>query len=189
MIDVSLDLTTLADGYDGGGLSVTTVMEAVLARIEDAGDDHVWIYRCPTAEVMGQAVFLDALTREQAAALPLFGIPFAVKDNIDVAGCRRRRAALISLTCRTYVPRGPEPAGCRRHPDRKDQPGPVRHRPRRCSLALRSSPQSVRRALYSRRIKLGLGGRGVLRAGQLRARHRYGGLRSRPGRLQQHRRA
>src|ERR671910_1927239 len=86
MIDVSLDLTTLADGYDGGGLSVTTVMEAVLARIEDAGDDHVWIYRCPTAEVMGRAVFLDALTREQAAALPLFGVPFAVKDNIDVAG-------------------------------------------------------------------------------------------------------
>ena len=86
MIDVSLDLTTLANGYDGGALSVTTVMETVLARIEDAGDDHVWIYRCPTAEVMGRAVFLDALTREQAVTMPLFGVPFAVKDNIDVVG-------------------------------------------------------------------------------------------------------
>ena len=86
MIDVSLDLTTLANGYDGGALRVTTVMETVLARIEDAGDDHVWISRCCAEEVMGRAALLDALTREQAAALPLFGVPFAVKDNIDVAG-------------------------------------------------------------------------------------------------------
>ena len=86
MIDVSLDLTTLANGYDGGTLRVTTVMETVLARIEAAGDDHVWISRCCAEEVMGRAALLDAMTREQAAALPLFGIPFAVKDNIDVAG-------------------------------------------------------------------------------------------------------
>src|SRR3954471_5075745 len=86
MIDVSLDLTTLASGYDAGAFRVSTVMETVLARIEAAGDDHVWISRCGTAEVMGRAALLDAMTREQAAALPLFGIPFAVKDNIDVAG-------------------------------------------------------------------------------------------------------
>ena len=188
MIDVSLDLTTLANGYDGGALSVTTVMETVLARIEDAGDDHVWIYRCSTAEVMGRAALLDALTREQAAALPLFGIPFAVKDNIDVAGM-------------------PTTAGC---PD-------FAYMPERTSPVVQSlldagailigktnldqfatglvgvrSPygvpaQSVRRALCPRRIKLRFGGRGVLRAGQLRARHRYGGIRARPGRLQQHR--
>src|SRR4051794_19818139 len=86
MIDISLDLTTLANGYDGGALRVTTVMETVLARIEAAGDDHVWISRCCAEEVMGRAARLDAMTREQAASLPLFGIPFAVKDNIDVAG-------------------------------------------------------------------------------------------------------
>jgi allophanate hydrolase len=86
MIDTSLDLTTLADGYDSGALSVTAVMETVLARIEAAGDDHVWIARCCAEEVLGRAARLDALSREQAAALPLFGVPFAVKDNIDVAG-------------------------------------------------------------------------------------------------------
>ena len=79
MIDVSLDLTTLANGYDGGALRVTTVMETVLARIEDAGDDHVWISRCCAEEVMGRAARLDAMTPEQAASLPLYGIPFAVK--------------------------------------------------------------------------------------------------------------
>ncbi|MGF7210917.1 allophanate hydrolase [Skermanella aerolata] len=86
MIDTSLDLTTLADGYDSGVLSVTAVMETVLARIEAAGDDHVWIARCCAEEVLGRAARLDAMPREEAAALPLFGIPFAVKDNIDVAG-------------------------------------------------------------------------------------------------------
>ena len=60
-------------------------METVLARIEAAGD-HVWISRCCAEEVMGRAAHLDAMTRKQAASLPLFGIPFAVKDNIDVAG-------------------------------------------------------------------------------------------------------
>src|SRR3954452_8083727 len=86
MIDISLDLTTLANGYAGGALRVTTVMETVLARIGEAGDDHVWISRCCAEEVMGRAARLDAMTREQTASLPLFGIPFAVKDNIDVAG-------------------------------------------------------------------------------------------------------
>src|SRR4051794_452166 len=86
MVDLSLDLTTLARGYADGSLSVATVMKTVLARIEAAGDDRVWISRCCWEEVIGRAEALDGMTREQAASLPLFGIPFAVKDNIDVEG-------------------------------------------------------------------------------------------------------
>src|SRR4051812_23343126 len=86
MVDLSLDLTTLARGYADGSLGVATVMKTVLARIEAAGDDHVWISRCCQDEVMGRAEALDSMTHEQAASLPLFGIPFAVKDNIDVEG-------------------------------------------------------------------------------------------------------
>src|SRR3954469_16200171 len=86
MVDLSLDLTTLARGYADGSLSVATVMKTVLARIEAAGDDRVWISRCCQEEVIGRAEALDGMTREQAASLPLFGIPFAVKDNIDVEG-------------------------------------------------------------------------------------------------------
>ena len=67
MIDTSLDLTTLADGYDSGALSVTAVMETVLARIEAAGDDHVWIARCCAVEVLGRAARLVAMLREEAA--------------------------------------------------------------------------------------------------------------------------
>ncbi|WP_158047193.1 allophanate hydrolase [Skermanella pratensis] len=82
----SLDLATLGDGYAKGTLSVAAVVEAVLGRIAAAGDDHVWISRCDPADLRHRAGELDALTRDQAARLPLFGIPFAVKDNIDVAG-------------------------------------------------------------------------------------------------------
>src|SRR4051794_18678971 len=86
MVDLSLDLKTLARGYADGSLSVATVMQTVLARIEAAGDDRVWISRCCREEVIGRAEALDGMTHEQAASLPLFGIPFAVKDNIDVEG-------------------------------------------------------------------------------------------------------
>jgi allophanate hydrolase len=86
MVDLSLDLTTLARGYADGSLSVATVMKTVLARIEAVGDDRVWISRCCREEVIGRAEALDGMTHEQAASLPLFGIPFAVKDNIDVEG-------------------------------------------------------------------------------------------------------
>ena len=72
--------------------------------------------------------------------------------------------------------------------DRQDQSRPVRDRPGRRALALRRAAQSVQCRLYSRRLELGLGGRGVVGPGELLARHRHRGLGPRAGRLQQHRR-
>ncbi|HET6408190.1 MAG TPA: amidase family protein, partial [Chthoniobacteraceae bacterium] len=47
-------------------------------RIRERGDDGVWIYRPPLDEL------LASLPTDRS--LPLFGLPFAVKDNIDVNG-------------------------------------------------------------------------------------------------------
>lgn len=51
-----------------------------------ATDDNAWLMIADDVQLRAQ---LDALTpvyRNNPEALPLFGIPFAVKDNVDVAG-------------------------------------------------------------------------------------------------------
>jgi allophanate hydrolase len=53
----------------------------VVARLPAAGE-AVWIARVPDAELHAAAAALAGADR----SLPLYGIPFAVKDNIDVAG-------------------------------------------------------------------------------------------------------
>ena len=47
-------------------------------RITARGDDAVWIHRAPLEELLA-SIPADS-------SLPLYGLPFAVKDNIDVAG-------------------------------------------------------------------------------------------------------
>jgi allophanate hydrolase len=59
--------------------------EAVLARIDGSGRPEVWIHRVGRAELT--AAFADVDGRRAGGAdLPLAGLTFAVKDNIDVAG-------------------------------------------------------------------------------------------------------
>src|SRR4051794_9963015 len=59
------------------------VVEFVLERLAERGDDAVWITTAGPAGLRDRAV---ALERRDPAGLPLYGIPFAVKDNIDAAG-------------------------------------------------------------------------------------------------------
>jgi allophanate hydrolase len=81
----SLDAATLARHYRESELQPAEVMEDVLARIARRGDDGVWIALTPRERLLADA---RALARRRAAGepMPLYGLPFAVKDNIDVAG-------------------------------------------------------------------------------------------------------
>ncbi|MEU7811465.1 allophanate hydrolase [Pseudonocardia sp. NPDC049154] len=72
----------LRTAYRTGTLRPRDVVEAVLARIAERGDDAVWISVAPAAELRERAAELETLD----PALPLYGVPVAVKDNIDVAG-------------------------------------------------------------------------------------------------------
>jgi allophanate hydrolase len=80
---IDLGVHNLGAAYRAGRLTVRQVIDDVLNRIAQAGDDKVWISRVPDATLRAQA---DALDRQGPKDLPLFGTPFAVKDNIDVAG-------------------------------------------------------------------------------------------------------
>ena len=69
--------------HHAGGRRVVETIEATYARIEAHDDPAVFIALRAKAEALAAAAALDAAG---AAGKPLFGVPFAVKDNIDVAG-------------------------------------------------------------------------------------------------------
>lgn len=58
----------------------------VLLRQIDAIDPAIWITRFSDEQLLAAAEKLEEKRKSGTHSLPLFGIPFAVKDNIDVAG-------------------------------------------------------------------------------------------------------
>ena len=83
-IPVSLDFDRLRQAFRDGTLRPTGLVEAIFAEIAARGDDGVWIALADRRSVLARAAELE--TRGASPAQPLWGIPFAVKDNIDVAG-------------------------------------------------------------------------------------------------------
>jgi allophanate hydrolase len=68
-----------------GGLSAHVVVDAVLERIVARGDDATWISRFDAAALHARAAEIEGRWAP-ADRPPLYGVPFAVKDNIDVVG-------------------------------------------------------------------------------------------------------
>ena len=61
----------------------TDLIDDVLSRIDAAPERNVWISRLTRAQVME---YVRALEGKSPEELPLYGVPFAIKDNIDLAG-------------------------------------------------------------------------------------------------------
>ena len=90
-------------GNQGGSLDIRSVraritvdagrlgpfLEELRIRLDDYPDQALWINRVPWEKIQARASALEqAWSQGQGGFLrfPLFGVPFAVKDNIDVEG-------------------------------------------------------------------------------------------------------
>ncbi|ARO87512.1 allophanate hydrolase [Nitrosospira lacus] len=83
------DIPSLLQRYASGELTPGRMVEEVHAQVRDDAD-HVWIHTLPLETLRGYARAVEARiktrTNGMARPLPLYGIPFAIKDNIDLAG-------------------------------------------------------------------------------------------------------
>ncbi|MGI1661922.1 allophanate hydrolase [Palleronia sp. KMU-117] len=79
---LSFDIAALHAAY-AAGLSPEAVIAEAYRRLDAAADPAIFITQRPEAEAMAEAA---ALPPFEPDAFPLWGVPFAVKDNIDVGG-------------------------------------------------------------------------------------------------------
>ena len=162
------------------------VIEHVYQQIEATGLRPVWISLVPRPEALARAAALSTANPEE---LPLYGVPFAVKDNIDVAGM----ATTAGCPAYSYQPAASatvvkllEAAGA-------ILIGKTNLDQFATGLVGVRSPYGACASVFDDRYIAGRFQRGLScrrgeGIGQLLARHRYRGLRARTCRLQQSRR-
>lgn len=79
--DLPFTLTALRDAYESD-LAPADVMAEALARLTAVGDSSIFIHLASAGSLTAEAAALGPFDPNR----PLWGVPFAVKDNIDVAG-------------------------------------------------------------------------------------------------------
>lgn len=81
----SVRFEVLRAAYRRGTTTPVQVVEQVLEAIARRGDDHVWTTLADPMKIRGRARALAARVAD-IDTLPLYGLPFGVKDNVDVCG-------------------------------------------------------------------------------------------------------
>lgn len=79
--NLPFDLTSLRNAY-AEGVDPVAVVDEVFDRLETVNDPGIFIHLCDRESLRNEAAALGPYNSD----LPLWGIPFAAKDNIDVGG-------------------------------------------------------------------------------------------------------
>lgn len=80
---MNTQISQLRAAYLAGDFTPEQVMAELRTRAQDYSEHNIWIHLLSETE---QAPFLEALKHKDPKTSPLWGIPFAIKDNIDLAG-------------------------------------------------------------------------------------------------------
>jgi allophanate hydrolase len=81
----ALGIQALQEAYGSGETTPEQVISEISARITAEGERPVWITLAAPERVAEQIARI-ARRRANHEVMPLFGVPYAVKDNIDVRG-------------------------------------------------------------------------------------------------------
>jgi allophanate hydrolase len=78
---MNLDIATLRENYLSGKTSIKDVVAFIKLKIEETKDYNIWIYTLNENEI---EPYIKNLENKSPKDFPLYGIPFAIKDNIDL---------------------------------------------------------------------------------------------------------
>lgn len=80
---MNLNIKDLRAKYLSGEITLKEVVSSIFEKIEQTKDYNIWIYTLNEEELIP---YLKNLENKNPKDLPLYGIPFAIKDNIDLVG-------------------------------------------------------------------------------------------------------
>ena len=81
--NIDMGFEALREAYKNASKTPQQVMADIRERAKHYQQHNIWIHLLTEEE---QAVWLEQLSQKDLESHPLWGIPFAIKDNIDLAG-------------------------------------------------------------------------------------------------------
>ncbi|WP_277253024.1 amidase family protein, partial [Neptunomonas phycophila] len=77
-----MTISELRADYLAGKQTPESLIADIHARAAEVSHYNIWIHLLTNSEIQ---IYLDALQHKPIETHPLWGIPFAIKDNIDLA--------------------------------------------------------------------------------------------------------